>query len=251
MAVNDFDIEIPLTRKGVAWGFAMTFFMWIFVGILFPVAIWDFVVHLFPNAHVDKLGQIGDMFGAANAMFSSMAFFAAILTVMLQVKQMKESSKRDLEQEKLQVEEMKLANENLTLQRELMDREERKQVRSCLLKVNNDASHFVKFHHLFGVPVQISIPANGPPVKRLYGSRGDSQSTDDQQRYEDARLELQGNCLSVKLVLGANGSKIIEHIETLVSLSNTKLTRDESQRRIVECTTQLRQELEFRGTPQQ
>ncbi|WP_397568198.1 hypothetical protein [Schlesneria sp. T3-172] len=128
MLNDDHDIEIPLTRSGIVWGISVTGFVWIFFGLCVPIAIWDFVDKLFPNTKVEKLGQIGDMFGAVNALFSSLAFFAAILALMLQIKELRESGERRNEERSQQLEQARLTVEGFRLQKSILEDQRRERI---------------------------------------------------------------------------------------------------------------------------
>lgn len=218
MSGDDLDIEIPLTRKGVAWGFAVTCFVWIFFGLCVPIAIWDFITHLFPNTKVEKLGQIGDMFGAVNALFSSMAFFAAIMAVMLQVKQMKESSKRELEQNKLQTRQSELAQKTTEIQERMHNLELRNDIRSALLKVNRDVARIAISGidcHPFNLNILVQSVASNQRAER------ERQKSENEQLHQSNRVEIQNDQLELKITLGESTAALVQLLNELLTLTRT------------------------------
>ncbi|MBT3368907.1 MAG: hypothetical protein HN416_17320 [Nitrospina sp.] len=86
------------------------YFVYIFVTILFIISIWGGTLYFFYDD--PERGTFGDMFGAANALFSGLAFAGLILAIFLQKEEL-ESTKEELKGQK---EQLKKQNETMTLQ---------------------------------------------------------------------------------------------------------------------------------------
>lgn len=96
------------TAQVAAWMFGV----WLLFGFFVPLVLPMFV----PSEKIAISGQIGDMFGVVNSLFSGLAFVAAITAVLLQTIEMRESGERRLEEEKQQTEQMKIAKDTAYLQ---------------------------------------------------------------------------------------------------------------------------------------
>jgi hypothetical protein len=124
--------------------------------------------YLFSGRSVASAGQIGDMFGMANSLFSGFAFTVAIMAFVLQIKQMRVAGEHHLEESKLKAEEMRLANENVRLQKEMRDDEKRKiqldvlmHLKRDLLKYSQSVSVFSTTHALNQVNLNTIHDASG------------------------------------------------------------------------------------------
>ena len=93
------------------------YFVYIFVTILFIISIWGGTLYFFYDD--PERGTFGDMFGAANALFSGLAFTGLILAIVFQKEELTlqrkelQLTRNELEGQK---EELRIQNETMTLQ---------------------------------------------------------------------------------------------------------------------------------------
>ena len=110
----------------VVWGLIVMVFLWIAITYFGPALILS-------GMNKDKMaayGQVGDMFGMVNSLFSGMAFLAAIYAVILQTVEMREAGERQLEQEKIKDRETALGR--IELLRRIVENE--KQATKAIVK---------------------------------------------------------------------------------------------------------------------
>ncbi|MES2791578.1 MAG: hypothetical protein V4719_18310 [Planctomycetota bacterium] len=118
------------TAQVAAWMFVV----WLLFGFFVPLVLPKFV----PSEKIAVSGQIGDMFGLVNSLFSGLAFVAAITAVLLQTIEMRESGERRLEEEKQQTEQMKIAKDGHEFQVKMQNDQDKMQLRQ--LKIAKDTA---------------------------------------------------------------------------------------------------------------
>lgn len=125
---------------GIPWFFGMMFIIWLIAGIL------PFVVSRYS---VETSGQIGDMFGMANSLFSGFAFAVAMLALVMQIRETREAGERhaeesrlaneniqrQLKQEELQTRQMELAERTAEIQHATMTNEIRQRKEALLVEI--------------------------------------------------------------------------------------------------------------------
>lgn len=120
----------------VVWGLIIMVVLWITITCFGPACmLWSM-----GNSNMAAYGQVGDMFGMVNSLFSGLAFLAAIYAVILQTIEMREAGERRLEEEKQQTDQMRIAKDTAFLQ-SLMLRETRRNTMNQILSEVTETSH--------------------------------------------------------------------------------------------------------------
>lgn len=137
--------------------FGLMFVFWLIVGT-FP--LWC------SGISIEKSGQIGDMFGVANSLFSGSAFVVAMLALTMQIRETRESGERQLKQETLQTQQMQLAERTAEIQERTAIRQSQERIEAALSKVMVDAGIVhLKFRHLLAAYLRDFNNQNKPSDK--------------------------------------------------------------------------------------
>lgn len=171
--------------------------VWLLFGLGFPLLLTIFL----PKATVAVSGQIGDMFGMANALFSALAFLAAMSAVVLQTIEIRESGERQLKESQQQTEQMAIANETLKLQKQMKEHESSQLILKCLVDLNSGVSRVRE--------AWIDISSVYP----------ESEKRNASTRLEVARQELKANSFTASMLFSNNGQQLNHLVEYLLNLT--------------------------------
>lgn len=221
-----------------------TFVLWCSFGLLIPICLAQFI----PASSVQIYGQVGDTFGLVNSLFSGFAFFVAIWTVRLQIIEHGQSSKRYVEQERLQLEQLQIGQQTVKQQAEMREREDRLLIQNCLLELNGDVSRIMELSWVFGVrpKIYMGMGSGGVPKKKFGYGTGNPETGEHVRQLDQARAALNDDILAVKLRLGKAGQPLVEFTGKLLELSD-KSVFCKPKTDLFECVKQIRAETERIG----
>lgn len=170
--------------------FGYMFLFWLIVGLL---------PSLFARFNVAQSGQIGDMFGMANSLFSGFAFTAAMLALVLQVRETRESGERQLKQEALQTQQMQLAKDTADIQRKLMDSQNAQFLMPVLTRIIHNT------YRLRSVWIEFpKEPLSSPLISHL------------KDEWKKVREAIEQDALTVELIFPMSGSELAKLLRNLV-----------------------------------
>lgn len=107
------------------------------------VPVW-YIVGFYPTTNITDVavaGQFGDSFGVATSLFSSFAFIAAMVAVIMQIIEQHESGENDFKLQRMRRRQLKLAQKTANLQNQMKEHETSQVVLKCLVSVNSEISH--------------------------------------------------------------------------------------------------------------
>lgn len=181
----------------VVWGLIVMVILWIAITYYGP----SWMLSRLNKDNMAAYGQVGDMFGMVNSLFSGLAFLAAIYAVILQTVEMREAGERRLEEENQQTEQMTIANETLKLQKQMKEHESSQLILRCLVDLNSDVSRVRE--------AWIDMSSVYP----------ESEKRNASARLEVARQELKADSFTVSMLFSNNGQQLNHLVEYLLNLT--------------------------------
>jgi hypothetical protein len=214
---------MSVLRKPPSWAeFLASRISGFFVGIVLAWILLGFVAPLWiTDKDMPSAGQLGDMFGMVNSLFSGLAFLAAITAVLLQTVELEESRKQETEQGELQKHQLQIGVTTVRIQAQMQEAELTRGIVSCLCKTNRDVTSYLIAHTQDAYAGLIDIGLDS-------GSR---QSTSNgKQQFEHRRflamIDLQDDHLAVQLCLGKDAEELKAAIDELLESGGRYFSRD-------------------------
>jgi len=178
--------------------------------IVLPVAIvlWFFVGFLpqYLYADLSQAAAYGDSFGFVNSLFSSFGFAFVALALLLQMKELHDTSRAQDEQARMQLEQMRIAERTARIQEGMRLDSQRRLAMEAFLKINRDTLNYR--HALLEWHPHNSAPSGNPLVDQEVQRRLKRQ-------YFDAFTSLRSNCLSIGLIFDRRGDGLGKAIQDL------------------------------------
>lgn len=190
----------------VVWGLIVMVILWISITYYGP----SWMLSRLNKDNMAAYGQVGDMFGMVNSLFSGLAFLAAIYAVILQTVEMREAGERRLEEENQQTEQMKIARESLGVQLKMREDDRRKQIIDCFRKTHRDA-------------LELLAVCDRIANKKIYIGRDQRPTVsgvDETATLHMAKMDLLEDTLSLTLLLGDPGEAIAGTIHRLLKVAD-------------------------------
>ncbi|MBI1903912.1 MAG: hypothetical protein HYS13_22655 [Planctomycetia bacterium] len=167
----------------------------------------------FPSK-IDQAAAFADSFGLADSFLSGVGFALVAIALLLQFKEIHETTAAQAEQAKVQLRQMELSERTAQLQQDMFNEGKRRLAMEAFVKINRDTMRYR--HALLALH-----PTNNRPTHSQI--RDEETNRRLKRDYFEAWTELRSNCLSVGLIFGHAGDGLGKAIQDFYAESHSWL----------------------------